>query len=152
MAHFLVPMGTKEKSIPEAEGAFDPTKLEFASDRKPKIGEGHMLILFARGSQKLISNLSAVSNPQHDPDNKEYPWFVRTRDWAPEYSKKWWSFDNNLETLAAAYLALDPANTLGAVKKLNLETFATAINGKSNLEISTNFAYFLINRMKPGAK
>jgi hypothetical protein len=152
MAHFLLSMGTKEKNIPEQEGAFDTKKLVFAKDRKPKFGEGHMLILFARGSQKLISNLSAVSNLQHDPDNEKYPWFILTKDWAPEYSKSWWTFDNNLGKLAAEYLALNPSNTLAATKKLDMATFATAIYGKANLELNTDFAYFLINRMKPGAK
>jgi hypothetical protein len=152
MAHFLISMGIKGKELPEQAGAFNTKKLEFAKDRKPKIGEGHMLILFARGSKKLISNLSAVSNVLHNPDNEEYPWFVHAKDWAPEYSKSWWTFNNDLDTLAAEFLASNPANPLAAKKKLTLETFATAIYGKANLELNTDFAYFLINRMKPAAK
>jgi hypothetical protein len=152
MAHFLKPMGTKDNAVAEKEGAFDAKKITFAKDKKPKLREGNILILFAAGSQKLMTYLSAVSGVQFDPENEEYPWFVNTKDWAPEYSKRWWTFDNNLGTLASEHLALNPANMLGASKKLDASTFATAIYGKSNLEIHTDFAYLLINKIKAGGK
>ena len=152
MAHFLKAMGTKENSIPEKEGALNTKRIEFEKDRKPKIGEGNILILFASGSQKLVTYVSLVSDVQYDPANEQYPWFVHTKDWAPEYSKRWWTFDNILGSLAAAYLALNPSNKLAATRQLDAASFATFIYGKSNLEISTGFAYFLINTIKAGAK
>ncbi|OGJ86693.1 MAG: hypothetical protein A2268_13390 [Candidatus Raymondbacteria bacterium RifOxyA12_full_50_37] len=141
-------MGTKTEALPEQEGALDTKRIRFAKDRKPKMREGHILILFATGSQKLITYLSAMSNVQHDPDNEQYPWFVNTKDWAPEYSKRWWTFDNILGTLAAEHLASNPANKLSATKPMDAASFATSIYGKSNLELNTDFAYSLINKMK----
>jgi len=152
MAHFLKPVGTKEKNMAEEEGAVDTKRVEFAKGREPKIREGHILILFASGSQKLITYLSVVSKIQHNPENEDFPYFVHTKDWAPEYSKKWWTYNNTLGSLASAHLAANPTNKLAATKVLNETTFATFIYGKSSLELNTDFAYSLINTIKAGGK
>lgn len=126
------------------------------SKNPPPVQEGdillvHLITMPFTDGPRLVCIGEAISSPsfvtdeqlRKDPGSERWPWSIRIRNLAQEYSSKWSNYSLHPYRLADEYIKRNPSDKITRSGK----TLNTLKFGKTLLWVQEGFAKFVINEV-----
>jgi len=151
--YWLKPTGSSDAWVDPSE-SYDReiTLLHFSVKKPVGVRIGDILIGYSIGWGRLLGLFEVISEPQYVTDvQKEeedwmecWPWYVEGRNLTPGFGANWWQLDLQLDMLRNEYQQADPDLP---VTQAGNTGFGALSFGQDKLQLDSNFAAFVINRI-----
>lgn len=153
---FLKPIGHSGAPVllEDARDFSQETQLHFSKPRPSDVAPGDILITFGTGSRAVLGVYTALTDVQEasqvlqsmDPHAARWPWSLHGQHHTPHFSGQWWEHALTIDVLSEAYHAEHPEAPLSATGG---NSFGTFNFGADRLEITKDFARYIIGRILP---
>lgn len=120
-------------------------KMHFARRPNP-VRIGDILICYGVGTTKLLGYFEVVSDPYVWDSTSRWSWELEAKNFCPEYSKSWVTFDNTTSSIVASYDHVHPVTNVGG------KTLGALQYGWDRIQLSNEFAKHVIELIEGSVK
>lgn len=146
--YFIKPIGSTDDHIDETwvVGKVNH-EMHFSKRRPIAVRPGDILICYAVGTTKLLGYFKVLNEPFLLQDEEtRWPWAVNTENLCPDYSSKWYQFNNTLSNISSLYGLGKELSYVGG-KSLGALNF-----GADKIRLNESFAHYLIDTIENEVK
>ena len=146
--HFYIkPVGTSKEPFEEPKTLGDNDVTGFNNNPKT-MNRGDVLICHSVGPSNIVGYY-VVSDEEasYDKwgDDDRWPWKIHVECHSGKFSSNWWDYKLKTQDLVSEFLEANPGKHITAV---GTDTIGSLQWGNDKLQISKDFALFIINRLE----
>lgn len=148
LKYYLKPVGTSKAPFEKPEVIEEVDWLGFVNEPKT-LNRGDVLLLHGVGPSCIVGYYVIISDEakffEYD-ENDRWPWKVKAECHSSQFSANWWDYELKTKELVDEFLEANPD---GHITAAGGDTLGALQWGKDRLEITKEFAQFVISKM-PG--